>query len=124
MPDLTEAGKVETHADGSKTFTHGHRYPDNTQIVTQNYAPDGQLLSAKVEWSGFAGKVMYVTATFDKDGNLVKEDGFRAEGMTTPVKALLKPLPAAEAQAKPAAPAEDHSLAEGLKKIYGEQKRG
>lgn len=170
MSDLNEAGKVETRPDGSKVFVHGHRYPDNVQRVTQQYAPDGTLQSAQVEWSGFAGKVLDVTATFDRDGNLVGEEGFRAEGMTTPVKALLRPLPgaaggAAEAQATPqatpsqatlspaasqsdaaiqvprlqntppqpaaptvpaprsAAPTDEHRLAEGLKKIYGEVKR-
>ncbi len=170
MSDLNEAGKVETRPDGSKVFTHGHRYPDNTQVVTQEYGPDGKLHSATVKWSGFAGKVLEVTATFDAEGNLVREDGFRAEGMTTPVKALLKPLPvgasaAAEAarllpqrmpdssvaegaadgpvtvptlipippapstpQPATAAPTttshtEEHPLADGLKKIYGQQEK-
>lgn len=134
MPELTEAGYVETRPDGTKVFTHGHRFPDNTQVITQEYGAQGQLLRAKVEWTGFAGKVLDVTATFGAQGELLKEEGFRAPGMTTPVKELLKPLPARvdDQEGKPAGPSaapelgKDQaaapapvSLREGLERIYG-----
>ncbi len=93
MPNLTEAGQVETRADGSKVFTHGHRAPDNVQIVTQEYDPQGRLLRVRAEWSGFAGKVLDVTATCDASGKLLKEEGYRAPDMKTPLSELLRPLP-------------------------------
>lgn len=98
MSELTEAGQVETRSDGTKVFVHGHRYPDNVQVVTQQYDPAGKLVSAKVEWTGFAGKVLDATATFDDSGKLIKEEGYRAPDMTTPIAELLKPLPSASAQ--------------------------
>ncbi|WP_291424554.1 hypothetical protein [Deinococcus sp.] len=93
MPNLTGAGQVETRADGSKVFTHGHRAPDNVQIVTQEYDPQGRMLRVRAEWSGFAGKVLDVTATCDPTGRLLKEEGYRAPDMKTPLSELLRPLP-------------------------------
>lgn len=106
MSELTEAGRVETRADGTKTFVHGHRFPDNVQVVTQNYNAAGQLVSAHFEWSGLAGKVLDVTATFDPAGKLIKEEGYRAPEMQTPVVDLLKPLPVGAAASEPPAKAE------------------
>lgn len=113
---MAEINTVDRQEGGSVVFTHGHRYPDNVQIVEQHHDASGKLVSAKVKWSGFAGEVLDVTATFDSSGNLVREEGFRAPEMKTPVKNLLKPLPTDTATSAPPAPAP--TLAEGLRKIY------
>lgn len=101
IPDDAPAGQVQTRPDGSKVYTHSLRVPDNTRTVTQEYGPDGHLRSAHVVWSGFAGQVLDVTATFDASGKLVEEQGYRAPDLTTPVSDLIRPLPAS-VQAQPA----------------------
>lgn len=110
--------KVEKQADGSILFTHGHRYPDNVQVVEQHHDAAGVLQSAKVKWSGFAGEVLDVTATFDMQGNLAKEEGFRAPDMKTPVKDLLKPLPSDALTSAPTLTLPAPTLGEALRKIY------
>ncbi|GHF33229.1 hypothetical protein HNQ07_000294 [Deinococcus metalli] len=85
---------VQTQPGGTLLYTHGHRFPDNVQMVEQRHNAAGTLLSARVTWSGFVGRVLDVTATFDTQGRTVKEEGHRAPGLTTPVTALILPLPA------------------------------
>lgn len=100
-------GRIETvqrEPDGHAVYTHGHRYPDNVQIVEQRHDADGTLRRARVTWSGLAGPALDVTATFDAQGKLVKEEGHRAPDMTTPVAELIRPLPPGRATPAPSAP--------------------
>ncbi|MFC3861111.1 hypothetical protein ACFOPQ_10105 [Deinococcus antarcticus] len=94
MPELTDAGKVERRADGSLVFTHGHRFPDNTQRVVQEYDASGRLTGVQVELTGFAGKVLDVRATVDEQGKVLQEEGYRAPEVTTPVQEFIRILPA------------------------------
>lgn len=136
MPELTDAGKVERRADGSLVFTHGHRFPDNTQRVVQEYDASGRLTGVQVELTGFAGKVLDVRATVDEQGKVLQEEGYRAPEVTTTVQELIKPLPAqvAVADVKAAEPAEvqgaftaagagaPEGIRAGLERIYGRTK--
>ena len=140
MPELTDAGVVERRGDGTLVFTHGHRFPDNSQRVVQEYDASGRLQSVKVELTGFAGKVLDVTAVVDEQGRVVKEEGYRAPEVTTTVQELIKPLPAqpqaqvsAGAEVKagadagpvvspslaPVSGAESGGIRAGLERIYG-----
>ncbi|WP_309570633.1 hypothetical protein [Deinococcus sp.] len=92
-PQTGQLDTVVRQHDGTTVYTHGHRFPDNVQIVEQRHDAQGKLQSAKLTWSGFAGQVLDVTATFDAAGKLVKEEGYRAPEMTTPVTELVKSLP-------------------------------
>lgn len=103
MTELKPEGRVEVRPDGSKVFTHGHRFPDNTQVVTQEYDSQGKLRTVKAQWTGFAGRVLDVTATLDDAGKVVKEEGYRAPDATMPVTDLIKPLPAGEGSASSSA---------------------
>lgn len=122
----TPRGQIETvtrQPDGSVVYTHGHRFPDNVQVVEQRHDAAGTLQSARVTWSGFAGPVLDVTATFDAAGKLAKEEGYRAPDMTTPVTELLRPLPA-NATVPAQAPPPSVSLADGLHRIYPDEPDG
>lgn len=83
---LDEGGRV-------RFLEHGHRFPDNTLSVTQSYDRAGKLTGITVRQTGFAGRVLDVRGTFDARGRLVKETGFRAPGMGTPLRAYLRAVP-------------------------------
>lgn len=83
---LDERGRV-------RFLEHGHRFPDNTLSVTQSYDRAGRLSGITVRQTGFAGRVLDVRGTFDARGRLVKETGFRAPGMGTPLRAYLRAVP-------------------------------
>ena len=85
---------MERRADGSLVFTHGHRFPDNTQRVVQEYDASGRLTGVQVELTGFAGKVLDVRATVDEQGKVLQEEGYRAPEVTTPVQEFIRFLPA------------------------------
>ncbi|WP_019585038.1 hypothetical protein [Deinococcus apachensis] len=72
---------------------HGHRFPDNILRVTQSYDRSGRLTGMTVRQTGFAGRVLDVRGTFDARGRSVKETGFRAPGMGTPLRAYLRAAP-------------------------------
>lgn len=125
-------GRIETvqrEPDGRAVYTHGHRYPDNVQVVEQHHDADGTLRRARVTWSGLAGAALDVTATFDAQGKVVKEEGHRAPDMTTPVAELIRPLPPGHATATtapataprgdaPAATPDTTPLAASLRAIF------
>lgn len=94
-------GQVVAQPDGTLTFTHGHRYPDNLLRVTQTHRADGTLQSAHIVWSGFAGELLDLTAQFDAVGKWLKEEGYRAQGVKNAVTEFIQPLP----HAAPIAPA-------------------
>lgn len=72
---------------------HGHRFPDNVLRVTQSYDRAGRLTGAVVRQTGFAGRVLDLRGTFDVRGRLVRESGFRAPGVETPLRAYLRAAP-------------------------------
>ncbi|THF88686.1 hypothetical protein E7T09_05760 [Deinococcus sp. KSM4-11] len=125
-PQSGQIDSVQSLPDGGTVYTHGHRFPDNVQVVEQRHGPGGTLQSARVTWTGFAGRVLDVTATFDAQGRLVKEEGYRAPDMTTPVLDLIRPLPrqASPQTVAPTPPQPNtgepsaHPIAEGLHRIY------
>lgn len=120
MSEWTEAGEVVKRDDGTLVFMHGHRFPDNVQRVEQEYDAAGRLTTVRVQWSGFAGKILDITASLDERGEVVREDGYRAPEMTTPVSELIKPLPEpAVAASSPPEPDGQVGLRAGLERIYG-----
>ncbi|KEF34132.1 hypothetical protein RDMS_08585 [Deinococcus sp. RL] len=74
-------------------LTHGHRFPDNTLVVRQSYDRAGRLAGVRVEWNGFAGRLLDVRGVFDARGRLVRETGERRAGVTTPLRSFLQPVP-------------------------------
>lgn len=84
---LDPAGKV-------RSLVYTRLIPDNTLRVRQSYDHAGNLTGVAVQWSGFAGLLLDVRGAFDRQGRLVKETGYRAKGMTTPLKSYLRPVPA------------------------------
>lgn len=116
MPELSEIGQVETRADGSKVFTHGHRFPDNVQKIVQEYDANGRLTSVRAELTGFAGKILDVTAQVDSDGNVLHEEGYRAPEVTTTLKEMIRPLPAEEKEHVVRVPQESSKVADQAEK--------
>ncbi|MBB5374851.1 hypothetical protein HNQ07_000295 [Deinococcus metalli] len=84
---LDTAGRV-------RSVDYARLIPDNTLRVRQSYDRAGRLTGASVRWTGFAGPLLDVRGSFDARGRLVKESGFRAKGVTTPLTAYLRPRPA------------------------------
>ncbi|WP_104990786.1 hypothetical protein [Deinococcus sp. NW-56] len=74
-------------------LTHGHRYPDNTLVVRQSYDRTGRLTGVRVDFSGFAGRLLDVRGVFDARGRLIRETGYRRAGVTTPLRSFIRPLP-------------------------------
>ncbi|MPY65908.1 hypothetical protein F8S09_04240 [Deinococcus sp. SDU3-2] len=74
-------------------LTHGHRYPDNTLVVRQSYDRAGRLTGVRVDFSGFAGRLLDVRSVFDARGRLIRETGYRRAGVTTPLRSFIRPLP-------------------------------
>ncbi|WP_155299447.1 hypothetical protein [Deinococcus kurensis] len=76
-----------------RSLTYARLVPDNRLLVRQSYDRAGQLTGLSVNWSGFAGRLLDVRGSFDARGRLVKETGFRARGVTTPLRSYLRALP-------------------------------
>ncbi|GAA5435341.1 hypothetical protein Daqu01_00447 [Deinococcus aquaticus] len=83
---LDSAGRV-------RSLSYARLVPDNTLRVRQSYDRNGKLTGASVLWSGFAGPLLDVRGAFDGRGRLVKETGFRAKGMGTPLRSYLRAVP-------------------------------
>lgn len=90
MTDPQNNTQEERRPDGSRVVTTGHRFPDNVRTVTREYDPQGRLSTARIRWSGFAGELLDLTVTFGPDGKVLKEEGYRAPGVTTSVEELLR----------------------------------
>ena len=89
-PEKQNTPQEERRPDGSRVVTTGHRYPDNVRTITREYGPQGQLSTARIRWSGFAGELLDLTVTFGPDGQVLKEEGYRAPGVTTSAEELLR----------------------------------
>ncbi|GGR49281.1 hypothetical protein GCM10008959_08130 [Deinococcus seoulensis] len=76
-----------------RSLTYARLVPDNTLRVRQSYDRAGRLTGLSVSWSGFAGRLLDVRGSFDARGRLVKETGFRARGVTTPLRSYLRAAP-------------------------------
>lgn len=76
-----------------RSLTYARLVPDNTLRVRQSYDRAGRLTGLSVNWSGFAGRLLDVRGAFDARGRLVKETGFRARGVTTPLGSYLRAVP-------------------------------
>ena len=76
-----------------RSLTYARLVPDNRLLVRQSYDRAGQLTGLSVNWSGFAGRLLDVRASFDARGRLVRETGFRARGVTTPLRSYLRAVP-------------------------------
>ncbi|ALW89295.1 hypothetical protein AUC44_10635 [Deinococcus actinosclerus] len=76
-----------------RSLTYARLVPDNTLRVRQSYDRAGRLTGLSVQWSGFAGRLLDARGSFDARGRLVKETGFRARGVTTPLRSYLRAVP-------------------------------
>lgn len=76
-----------------RSLTYARLVPDNRLWVRQSYDRAGRLTGLSVSWSGFAGRLLDVRGSFDARGRLVKETGFRARGVTTPLRSYLRVVP-------------------------------
>ncbi|MCD0166160.1 hypothetical protein [Deinococcus sp. 12RED42] len=76
-----------------RSLTYMRLVPDNRLWVRQSYDRAGRLTGLSVNWSGFAGRLLDVRGAFDAQGRLVKETGFRARGVTTPLGSYLRAVP-------------------------------
>jgi len=76
-----------------RSLTYAQLVPDNRLWVRQSYDRAGRLTGLSVSWSGFAGRLLDVRGSFDARGRLVKETGFRARGVTTPLGSYLRAVP-------------------------------
>ncbi|MBX8466316.1 hypothetical protein [Deinococcus sp. RIT780] len=76
-----------------RSLTYMRLVPDNRLWVRQSYDRAGRLTGLSVNWSGFAGRLLDVRGAFDAQGQLVKETGFRARGVTTPLGSYLRAVP-------------------------------
>ncbi|GGS19150.1 hypothetical protein GCM10008961_08370 [Deinococcus knuensis] len=76
-----------------RSLTYTRLVPDNRLWVRQSYDRAGRLTGLSVSWSGFAGRLLDVRGSFDARGRLVKETGFRARGVTTPLGSYLRVVP-------------------------------
>ncbi|WP_157883000.1 hypothetical protein [Deinococcus soli (ex Cha et al. 2016)] len=76
-----------------RSLTYARLLPDNRLWVRQSYDRAGRLTGLSVSWSGFAGRLLDVRGSFDARGRLVKETGFRARGVTTPLRSYLRAVP-------------------------------
>ncbi|MXV20668.1 hypothetical protein GLX28_13595 [Deinococcus xianganensis] len=76
-----------------RSLTYARLVPDNRLWVRQSYDRAGRLTGLSVNWSGFAGRLLDVRGSFDARGRLVKETGFRARGVTTPLRSYLRAVP-------------------------------
>ncbi|WP_291431353.1 hypothetical protein [Deinococcus sp.] len=83
---LDRAGRV-------RSLSYARLVPDNTLRVRQSYDRNGKLTGASVQWSGFAGLLLNVRGAFDRQERLVKETGFRAKGLDTPLRSYLRTVP-------------------------------
>ncbi|MVN88390.1 hypothetical protein GO986_16720 [Deinococcus sp. HMF7620] len=83
---LDRAGQV-------RSLDYARLVPDNTLRVRQSYDRAGRLTGVQVQWTGFVGRLLDVRGAFDARGRLVKETGFRREGITAPLRSYLRPLP-------------------------------
>ena len=90
MTDAQSRPQEERRPDGSRVVTTGHRYPDNVRTIKREYDPQGNLSTARIRWSGFAGELLDLTVTFGPDGQVLKEEGYRAPGVTTSAEELLR----------------------------------
>ncbi|MBB5232625.1 hypothetical protein [Deinococcus budaensis] len=89
-------GEVRYRVDSQgrvRFLDHGQRFPDNLLRVTQSYDRAGRLGGVTVRQTGFAGRVLELRGTFDARGRLVNETGFRAPGVTAPLRSFLRPAP-------------------------------
>ncbi|WP_295821510.1 hypothetical protein [uncultured Deinococcus sp.] len=103
-PPAASAGGLRSCRAGETTYVldasgrvrglvYARLIPDNTLRVRQSYDRAGTLTGVTVQWTGFAGRLLDVRGAFDAQGRLVKETGYRAKGITTPLRAYLRPLP-------------------------------
>lgn len=76
-----------------RSLTYARLVPDNRLWVRQSYDRAGRLTGLSVSWSGFAGRLLDVRGSFDARGRLVRESGFRARGVTTPLGSYLRAVP-------------------------------
>lgn len=76
-----------------RSLTYMRPVPDNRLWVRQSYDRAGRLTGLSVNWSVFAGHLLDVRGAFDAQGQLVKETGFRARGVTTPLGSYLRAVP-------------------------------
>ncbi|MCD0175742.1 hypothetical protein IHN32_07260 [Deinococcus sp. 14RED07] len=76
-----------------RSLTYMRLVPDNRLWVRQSYDRAGRLTGLSVNWSGFAGRLLDVRGAFDAQGRLVKETGFRARDVTTPLGSYLRAVP-------------------------------
>ncbi|GGM29513.1 hypothetical protein GCM10008956_01850 [Deinococcus arenae] len=76
-----------------RSLTYARLVPDNRLLVRQSYDRAGRLTGLSVQWSGFAGRLLDVRGSFDARGRLVRETGFRARGVTTPLRSYLRAVP-------------------------------
>ncbi|MFC3604485.1 hypothetical protein [Deinococcus soli (ex Cha et al. 2016)] len=76
-----------------RSLTYARLVPDNRLWVRQSYDRAGRLTGLSVSWSGFAGRLLDVRGSFDTRGRLVRESGFRARGVTTPLRSYLRAVP-------------------------------
>lgn len=81
------------HSGRVRSLTYAQLVPDNRLWVRQSYDRAGRLTGLSVSWSGFAGRLLDVRGSFDARGRLVKETGFRARGVTTPLGSYLRAVP-------------------------------
>lgn len=103
-PPAVTAGDLRSCRAGETTYlldasgrvrglAYARLIPDNTLRVRQSYDRAGTLTGMAVQWTGFAGRRLDVRGAFDARGRLVRETGYRAKGMTTPLRAYLRPVP-------------------------------
>ncbi|UBV43422.1 hypothetical protein LAJ19_04195 [Deinococcus taeanensis] len=83
---LDGAGRV-------RSLTYARLIPDNTLRVWQSYDRRGVLTGARVQWTGFAGRLLDLRGAFNARGQLVKETGYRAPSVTASLRSSLRPLP-------------------------------
>lgn len=72
---------------------YGHRYPDNVLKVRQSYDRARRLTGISVVWNGFAGQVVDARASYNAQGKLIKETGYRRKDFAAPLASYIKAVP-------------------------------